>query len=161
VPEKVNVSVSHVSRLTVWGNTSGTAYIDIRHALVGEKPALEVIDDSEWITQVLEPTVVKRDREFLTVRGTTPGGSVAQAILGTIRSITTPTLYNRWFPAAVFSDGSYGVPRGLVFGFPVITRDGQTWSVVDDLYIDETAGERIAANVAELERESLVISHLL
>jgi malate dehydrogenase len=161
IAEKANVPVSQVSRATVWGNTSRTAYIDIRHALAGDKPALEAIGDPEWASGVLEPTVVRRDREILKVRGTTPAGSVAQAILGTIRSITTPTPYERWFPAAVVSDGSYGIPRGLVFGLPLMTRDGQTWSVVDDLYIDEIAIARIAANVAELERESLVISHLL
>jgi malate dehydrogenase len=161
VAEKTNASVSQISRVTVWGNTSRTAYIDVRHALVGDKPVLEAIGDSEWITKVMEPTVVGRDREILEVRGTTPAGSVAQAILGTIRSITIPTLYERWFPACVVSDGSYGIPRGLVFGLPVVTRDGQTWSIVDDLYLDETASERIAANVAELEHESLAISHLL
>jgi malate dehydrogenase len=161
VAEKTNMCVSQVSRLTVWGNTSRTAYIDVRHTLVGEKPALEAIGDPEWVTKVMEPTVAKRDREILRVRGTSPGGSVAQAILGTIRSITTPTPYERWFPACVVSDGSYGITRGLVFGLPVTTRDGRTWSIVDNLYIDEVACARIAANVAELEHESFVISHLL
>ncbi len=119
IVEKANVPISDVSRVTVWGNTSTTAFIDIRHAVVGKnKPAPDAIDDSEWITRVLEPTVVNRDHEVLKVRGTTPAGSVAQAILGTIRSITTPTPYDRWFPAAVLSDGSYGIPHGLVFSLP-------------------------------------------
>jgi malate dehydrogenase len=74
VAEKTNVGVSQISRVTVWGNTSRTAYIDVRHALVGDKPVLEAIGDSEWITNVMEPTVVRRDREILKVRGTTPAG---------------------------------------------------------------------------------------
>ncbi|MGO9465903.1 MAG: hypothetical protein ACLQVF_17315, partial [Isosphaeraceae bacterium] len=95
------------------------------------------------------------------VRGTTPAGAVAQAILGTIRSITTPTPFDRWFAAGVVSNGSYGVPRGLVFGFPLFTTDGKNWSIVEGLYVDEVTRARIAANVAELEHEATVVSHLV
>ncbi len=95
------------------------------------------------------------------MRGTAPAGSVTQAIIGTIHSISTPTPYERWFAAGVVSDGAYAVPRGLVFGFPVITPDGQNWSIVHGLYIDDAARERIAQNVAELEREAAVVSDLL
>jgi malate dehydrogenase len=161
IAEKIGVPVSQISRVTVWGNHSKTAYVDIRNAWVGDKPALDVIDDMSWVKGVMEPTVVMRDREVLKVRGTTPAGAVAQAILGTIRSITTPTPFGRWFAAGVVSDGSYHVPRGLVFGFPLVTADGRSWSIVEGLYVDEIARERIAANVAELEHEATVISHLL
>ena len=161
IAEKTGVPVSQVSRVTVWGNHSRTAYVDLRNARVGERPALELIGDPDWIKNVMEPAVVGRDREILAIRGTTPAGSVSQAILGTIRSLTTPTPFDRWFAAGVVSDGSYGVPRGLVFGFPVLTPDGRIWSIVEGLYIDKVAGERIAANVAELEHEAAAVSHLL
>jgi malate dehydrogenase len=161
ISEKTGAPVSQISRVVVWGNNSKTAYIDLRNARIGEKPALEVIGDPSWAREIMEPHVVKRDREILAVRGSTPAGAVAQAILLTIRSITTPTPFGRWFPAGVISDGSYGVPRGLVFGFPLVTPDGQRWSIVDGLYVDETARDRIAANVAELEHEVTAVSHLL
>ncbi len=161
IAEKTGVPVSQISRVTVWGNHSKTAYVDISNAWVGEKPALDVINDRNWVREVMEPTVVMRDREIFKVRGTTPAGAVAQAILGTIRSITTPTPFDRWFAAGVVSDGSYGVPRGLVFGFPLITADGRNWSIVEGLYVDEVARARIAANVAELEHEATVVSHLV
>jgi malate dehydrogenase len=161
IAEKTGAPVSQISRVTVWGNNSKTAYVDIRNAMIGDKPALDVINDIDWVNRVMEPTVVARDREILKVRGTTPAGAVAHAILGTVRSITTPTPYQRWFAAGVVSNGSYDVPRGLVFGFPLVTADGQSWSIVEELYVDEFARERIAANVAELEHEASVVSHLL
>jgi malate dehydrogenase len=161
IAEKTGVQISQVSRLTVWGNNSREAYVDLQNARVNGEPALEVIDDRAWIKKVMEPAVAGRGREILRVRGSAPAGSVAQAILGTIHAITTPTPFERWFNVGVISDGSYGVPRGLVFGFPLSTTDGRKWSIVEGLYVDEHTRERIAANVAELEREASAISHLL
>ena len=93
--------------------------------------------------------------------GATPAGSIAHAILTTIRAITTPTAFEHWFGAGVVSDGSYGVPRGLVFGFPLLTADGKTWSIAQGHYLDKHAQERIAQNVAELEHEASAVPHLL
>ena len=95
------------------------------------------------------------------LRGATPAGSTAQAILGTVRSITTPTPFERRFGASVVSDGSYGVPRGLIFGFPLRTEDGRYWSIVQGLYHTDYALKRIAANVVELEHEEAAVIELL
>lgn len=161
IAEKTGAQITQVSRVTVWGNNSREAYVDLHNARVNDKPALEAIDDRAWIKQVMEPAVAGRGREVLRVRGSAPAGSVAQAILGTIHAVTTPTPFDGWFNAGVISNGCYGVRRGLVFGFPLATTDGRNWSIVESLYVDEYAQERIAANVAELEREANAVSHLL
>ncbi len=129
--------------------------------MVGDRPAIEAINDPGWVEHVLGPTIASRAGEIHQLRGNMPAGSIAQAILGTVRSITTPTPFGRWFAAGVVSDGSYEVPRGLVFGFPLTTADGKTWSIVPNCYLDEMARERIAANVAEIEHETTAVNDLL
>lgn len=161
IAAKAEVPVNQVTRVTVWGNNSETAYVDLTNARIGQRPALQVIGDPDWRREVLEPAISERGREIIKGWAGSPAGSAAQAILATIRAITTPTPYERWFGAGVVSDGSYGVPRGLVFGFPLTTSDGKTWSIAQDLYLDLFAQERIAQNVAELELEAASISHLL
>ena len=161
IAERVGVPASQVSRVTVWGNNSENAYIDLYPARIGDRPALEVIDDSGWVRDVLGQTIANRGREIYQSRGTMPAGSIAQAILSTIWSIVTPTPFERWFSAAVVSDGHYGVPRGLVFGLPLVTADGKTWKIVHGHYLDEFARERIASNVAELQHETCAVSDLM
>lgn len=161
IAEKAGVPVSAVRRVTVWGNNSESAFIDVHPARIGERPALEVINDPHWVEHVLGPTIAGRNDEIFRLRGAMPAGSIAQAILGTVRSIVTPTPYERWFCAGVVSDGSYEVPRGLVFGFPLITADGKDWSIVPNHYLDETARQRIAANVAEIQHEATAVNDLL
>jgi malate dehydrogenase len=161
IAEKASVPPSQVVRVVVWGNNSECAFIDLHPARIGERPALEVINDPDWVRDVLGPTIANRGGEIFQMRGTMPAGSIAQAILATIRSIVTPTPFERWFSACVVSDGSYGVPRGLVFGFPLVTADGRGWSIARDHYLDEIARQRLAANVAELEHETSAVSDLL
>ena len=84
-------------------------------------PRIEVIHDSEWVRKVFEPGVAGRSQMLYDAQGASPAGSAAQAILDAVRSLTTPLL-SRWFSAAVVSDGSYTVPRGLIFGFPLVTH---------------------------------------
>jgi malate dehydrogenase len=161
IAEKIGVPIKDISRVTVWGNNSREGYVDLTNARIAGAPALETIKDSAWCSSVMAPSVAGRGREILKVRGTAPAGSVAQAVLGTIHSITTPTPFDRWFNACVVSDGSYDVPEGMVFGFPLSTTDGRNCSIVERLYVDEYARERIAVNVAELEHEASAVSHLL
>jgi malate dehydrogenase len=161
IAEKVGVRASEVSRLVVWGNNSESALIDLHAARIGDRPAQEVIDDPDWVKNVLGPTVANRAREIAELRGTMPAASIAQAILTTMRSIVTPTAFGHRIAAAVVSDGSYEVPRGLVFGFPLVTADGQTWTIAQNQYLDEPARERIAANVAELQHEASILPEIL
>lgn len=161
IAETAGVPLNQVSRMTIWGNHSEKVFPDFHNAYVGNRPAREVITDPGWPRQVLEPFVARRSLEVIRLRGASPSGSAAQAILGTIRAITTPTPFERRFGAAVVSDGSYGVPRGLIFGFPLRTEDGVSWEIVEGLYLDNYAQGRIAQNVEELEREAAIVTDLL
>ncbi len=124
VAEKLGVPPSQIRRVAVWGNNSESAYIDLNAAMVEDRPALDVIQDPQWVSN-LGSTIARRTEEIYRLAGMMPAGSIAQAILGTVRSITSPTPYGRVFSAGVVSDGSYDVPRGLVFGFPLHHRRPQ------------------------------------
>ncbi len=161
ISEKVGIPPSQVSRVGVWGNNSENAFLDLRPARIGDQPALKVINDELWVKKVLAPTLANRPDEIFRLKGNMPAGSIAQAILSTVRSIVTPTRFEHWFNAGVVSDGSYEVPHGLVFGFPLITADGKTWSIVPNYYLDEDARAALALNIAELEHERSAVSDLL
>ena len=161
IAEKAGVPVSQVTRVTVWGNHSESAYVDVRNAFIGDRPATEVITDRAWTSDGLSAALAHRSLDIIARRGASPAGTAAQAILGTIRSITTPTPYAQRFGAAVLADGSYGVPRGMVFGLPLRTEDGRSWSVVQGLYHDEEAQRRLAANVEALHHEAVLAGEFL
>lgn len=152
--DKAGVPVTQVSRVSIWGNHSESVYPDFNNAWIGDRPAPDVITDRDWVRNVFEATVSNRSNQIHKLRQSSPAATAAQAILGTIRSIITPTPYERFFPAAVFSDGSHGVPAGLVFGFPLYTVDGKTWKIHQHVFLDDHAQERIAANIAELQHEA-------
>jgi malate dehydrogenase len=156
IAEKAGVPVSQVNRVTVWGNHSELQYIDFHNAFIHDTPAHEIVKDVQWAHETLQSAVAKRSKEIFELRGCSPAATAGQAILGTIHSITVPTPFGRRFDAAVCSDGSYGVPRGLVFGFPLRTEDGRTWSIVPNLFLDEFAQTKIDRNVAELEYEAVL-----
>jgi malate dehydrogenase len=120
-----------------------------------------VINDPGWVENVLGPTIAKQPDEVYRLRGTMPAGPIAQAILGTVRSIVTPTPFGRFFAAGVVSDGSDEVPRGLVFGFPLSAAGGETSSIVPNHCLDEAARQRIAADVAEIQHEATAVNDLL
>lgn len=158
---KARVVVDQVTRVTAWGNHGPSVYIDVRNAWIGDRPALEIINDPEWVRDELESGLSSRGQRLHDVRKASPAMSAAQAILGTVRALNSPTPLEHWFSVAVVSDGSYEVPPGLVFGLPVRTEDGRGWSVVQSHYLDTHAQQRIAANVSELEHEAAVVADLL
>lgn len=157
IAEKAGVPVQKVNRVTVWGNNSEKVFVDFHNSFIGDQPAHTVITDQDWVRKVLEPTVQQRGREIFDLRNTTPSASTAQAILGTVRSLVTRTPHHRRFGASVVSDGSYGVRRGLVFGMPLRSDDGLSWSIVQDLYLDDYAQDRIAENAQEIEAEAAFV----
>ena len=158
---KAGVPVEKVTRVTVWGNHGPSIFPDFHNAWIGDHPAHEVVHDDDWVRNVFEPGVAARGVQLENMRGQTPAGSTAQAILGAVRSLASPSPFCFRFSAGVVSDGSYGVPRGLVFSFPLRSEDGQTWSIVQDLYLDDHAQCRIEANVAELEQEAVIVADIL
>jgi malate dehydrogenase len=159
--QKAGVPAAQVSRMVIWGNHSESVFPDFHNAWIGDRPAPEVINDGNWVRNVFEPAVAHRSMEIIKLRGASPAASAAQAIIGTIHALRTPTPYERWFGVAVASDGSYGVPNGLIFGFPVRTEDDASCSIMQGLYLDAYAQSRIAQNIAELEYEAAAVSDLL
>ena len=154
IAEKLRVPVSHVNRVNVWGNPGPHLYVDFHNSFVGDTPASHLIQDREWECKTLQREVMSRVEEHFQLRGAAPAASAAQAILGTIRALTAPTSVLNRFGAGVVSDGSYGVPSGLIFGFPLRTEDGQKWNIVQGLYHDDFAIECLNASITELQDEA-------
>jgi malate dehydrogenase len=158
---KAGVPVSEVTRMTIWGNHSDTQYPDYKNARIGSMPATEVITDRAWFTETFIPTVAKRGGAVIKARGASSAASAANAAIDSARSTSFPTRRDQWFSARVVSDGSYGIPVGLIYSFPLFTTDGRSWSIVPDLPIDDDARKRLDASAAELIAERDAVKDLL
>lgn len=165
VAQKAGVPVSAVTNMTIWGNHSATQFPDLTHARVRVdgtwRPALEVVDPV-WAGEEFVPRVARRGAEIIEVRGASSAASAASAAIDHMRDWTLGTGVDadgasRRTSAAVVSDGSYGVPEGLISSFPVTSDGGTAWRIVPGLEPDESVlpgeGGRLAATVAELEAE--------
>lgn len=157
---KAGVSVNDVTNIAIWGNHSATQFPDFYHALIGGKPALEVIPDEAWLRGGFIETIQKRGNEIIKARGLSSAASAATAIINTVRDLRTVTPPGQFFSAAVQSDGSYGVPKGLVFSFPVVS-DGKNWKIVSHLQHDDFAKQRLRETLAELLDEKEQVGKLL
>lgn len=158
---KAGVPVGEVSNVAIWGNHSDTQYPDYKNAKIGGKPATEVIADPTWLAETFIPTVAKRGGAVIKARnGLSSAASAANAALDSVRSASVATPADAWFSAGVISDGSYGVPSGLLYSFP-LRSDGTTWTVVPGLPIDDDARRRIDASAAELASERDAVNDLL
>ncbi len=153
---KTGSTVSDIEKLTIWGNHSATQYPDIFHATIGGRPAADVVDDQEWLESTFIPTVAKRGAAIIEARGASSAASAANAAIDHIFSWVHGTPAGGWTSAAIVSDGSYGVPEGLISSFPCVSADGR-WEVVQGLEINDFSRTRIDASVAELadEREAV------
>lgn len=156
---KTGSAVRDIQHLCVWGNHSPTMYADYRFATIGGKSVKEMIGDTNWNADVFLPTVSKRGAAIIEARGVSSAASAAQAILDHMRDWVRGSK-GQWVTMGVPSDGSYGVPEGLVFGFPVTCENGQ-YQIVPNLEIDEFSQERMNRTLAELEEERQMIQDLL
>jgi malate dehydrogenase len=150
--KKTGSTVADIARVTIWGNHSATQYPDLAHATVGGRPALDVVGDETWVRETFVPTVAKRGAQIIEARGASSAASAANAAIDHVRSWVHGTPEGDWTSAGVVSDGSYGVPEGIVSSFPV-TSSGGAWQIVPGLTIDAFARDRIDASVAELVEE--------
>ncbi len=157
---KAGVRVGEIKKVAIWGNHSDTQYPDYKNATISGKPATSVVADSAWFENDFIPTVAKRGSAVIKARGASSAASAANAALDSVRSASFPTVSGDWFSAGVVSDGSYGVPSGLIYSFP-LTSDGTTWKVVQDLSIDDDARKRIDASAEELKSERDAVKDLL
>jgi len=150
--KKTGVPVSDIRKVTIWGNHSTTQYPDIFHAEAGGKPAAELVGDQQWLENEFIPTVAKRGAAIIEARGASSAASAANAAIDHVRDWVNGTPEGDWTSVALASDGSYGVPEGLVSSFPCVARDGR-WEIVAGLEISDFSRSRIDASVRELEEE--------
>ncbi|GAA4153222.1 malate dehydrogenase [Actinomadura keratinilytica] len=150
--KKAGVSVADIKKMTIWGNHSATQYPDVFHAEIGGKNAFETVNDREWLENDFIPTVAKRGAAIIEARGASSAASAASAAIDHVYTWVNGTAEGDWTSMAVPSDGSYGVPEGLISSFPVTCKDGR-WEIVQGLEIDDFSRARIDASVNELAEE--------
>jgi len=157
--KKTGSTVNDIKRLTIWGNHSATQYPDIFHATVGGKNAAEVVSDEKWLAEDFIPTVAKRGAAIIEARGSSSAASAANAAIDHVYTWVNGTADGDWTSMGIPSDGSYGVPEGLISSFPVTTKDG-VYEIVQGLDINEFSRARIDASVKELEEEREAVRSL-
>jgi malate dehydrogenase len=157
--KKTGAGVTDIKKMTIWGNHSATQYPDVFHAEVGGKNAAEVVNDQAWIENDFIPTVAKRGAAIIDARGASSAASAASATIDAARDWLLGSPEGNWLSMAVMSDGSYGVPEGLISSFPVTTKDGN-WTIVRGLEIDEFSRGRIDTSTAELADERKAVTEL-
>ncbi|MBK8461143.1 MAG: malate dehydrogenase [Micropruina sp.] len=156
---KLSVPVTAISKMTIWGNHSATQYPDLFHCEVNGANAAALVNDQEWLEATFIPTVAKRGAAIIAARGSSSAASAANATVEHMRDWVSGTEEGNWVSMAVVSDGSYGVPEGLISSFPCTTADG-TYQIVQGLEIDDFSRSRIDASVAELLDERDAVKEL-
>lgn len=155
--EKLGRDKNDINDLVVWGNHSATQFPDLTYATIGSDSVMDLIDH-HWYVDEFIPRVAKRGAEIIEVRGKSSAASAASSAVDHMHDWINGT--ERWSTAAIPSDGSYGVPEGLLFGFPTVACGGE-WQIVDGLELNDFQKKRIAANVAELADEKAAVADLL
>ena len=156
---KLQVPVTEIRKLAIWGNHSATQYPDIFHAEVSGKNAVDAVSDDAWLRDSFIPTVAKRGAAIIEARGASSAASAASAAIDHVHTWVHGTPAGDWTSAAVVSDGSYGVPEGLISSFPVTAANG-SFQIVQGLEIDDFSRERIDASVRELVEERDAVASL-
>ncbi|WP_326699411.1 malate dehydrogenase [Streptomyces sp. NBC_01754] len=156
---KTGAAVSDIKKLTIWGNHSATQYPDIFHAEIAGKNAAEVVNDEAWLADTFIPTVAKRGAAIIEARGASSAASAANAAIDHVHTWVNGTAEGDWTSMGIPSDGSYGVPEGIISSFPVTTKDGK-YEIVQGLDINEFSRARIDASVKELTEERDAVREL-
>ncbi|GAA5533489.1 malate dehydrogenase [Deinococcus aluminii] len=149
--EKTGQPVTAIKNVIIWGNHSSTQYPDLSHATVNGQPALDLVD-REWYEKEYIPTVAKRGAAIIEARGASSAASAASAAIDHVRDWALGTPEGEWVSMGIPSDGSYGIPEGLIYGFPVRTRNGQ-YEIVQGLDINDFSRQKMDATAKELEEE--------
>jgi len=159
VAQRLGRPVTSVKKMTIWGNHSTTQYPDLYHCEVDGKNAAELVNDAKWIDETYIPTVAKRGAAVIKARGSSSAASAANAAIDHVRSWVKGTPAGDWVSMAVPSDGSYGVPEGIISSFPCVCSNGD-YSIVQGLDIDSYSRGKIDASVAELMEERDAVKQL-
>lgn len=159
IANRTEAPVADITRMTIWGNHSSTQYPDVFHARIAGRDAADVIGDTSWIENDFIPTVAKRGAAIIDARGASSAASAANAAIDHINSWHLGTPEGDWVSMAVPSDGSYGVPEGIISSFPCVVTDGE-YHIVQGLEIDDFSRARIDASVNELIEERDAVKEL-
>jgi malate dehydrogenase len=157
--QKAGKPITSIEKLCVWGNHSPTMYADFTHATIDGQPAKALVNDEAWTKDVYLPTVGKRGAAIIEARGLSSAASAANAAIDHVHDWVLGT-NGKWTTMGIPSDGSYGIPEGIVFGFPVTTENGE-YKIVQGLQIDAFSQERINLTLKELTEEREGVKHLV
>ncbi len=157
--QRTGTTVNDVTNMTIWGNHSVTQFADLYHAKVNGQNAYDMVNDHAWYADTYLPSVAKRGAAIIEARGASSAASAANAAVDHIRSWTLGTVEGDWVSMAIPSDGSYGVPEGIISSFPCTCKDGK-YSIVQGLDINEFSRGKIDASVAELIEERDAVKDL-
>ena len=159
--QKGRAKVKDVSNLTIWGNHSSTQFPDFYNTKIQGKDTLAVINDEKWLQGDFIKSVQQRGAEIIEARGASSAASAANAALDTIMRINTPTSGGDWFSTAITSDGSYGIPDGLIFSFPLMSKGNCDYEIVQGIELNEFSQEKIMTTREELEMEREAVKEML
>jgi malate dehydrogenase len=159
IAAKTGVAVGDIEKLTVWGNHSPTMYADYRFATVNGKAVKDMINDQTWNAEVFLPTVGKRGAAIIAARGVSSAASAANAAIDHMRDWALGSK-GKWVTMGVPSNGDYGIPKDVMFGFPVTTDNGK-YTIVQGLAMDAFSQDRMAKTLKELQEEQAGVAHLL
>ena len=158
--KKASMDITAVSNLAIWGNHSATMYPDFFNAKISGQPLMKTITDEAWLKGEFIATIQQRGAAIIKARGLSSAASAANAVVDTVRNLTTPTKPGDWFSVAVCSPGDYGIQKGLIFSYP-IRSDGSKWEIVPNVPLNEFSRARIAATENELKEEQAMVAELL
>jgi malate dehydrogenase len=157
--QKTKTTINDVTKLTIWGNHSSTQYPDIHHALVNGKSAISLIEQSWYETDYI-PTVQQRGAAIIAARGASSAASAANAAINHVRDWVLGTPANDWASMGIYSDGSYGIEKGLIYSFPCVCKNGE-WEIVQGLAVNDFSRTRMTATEKELQEERDAVKELL
>jgi malate dehydrogenase len=157
---KVGKPVTSIRKVTIWGNHSATQYPDVFQAEADGKKIWPMINDPSWLETSFIPTVQKRGAAIIDARGLSSAASAANAAIDHVRDWIHGSKDGDWVTMGIASDGSYGIPEGVIFGYPVTTRNG-SYQIVKGIDISEFSRKRIDATLKELHEERDGVKHLL
>ena len=159
--EKAGVEISSLKNMVIWGNHSPTMYPDPYNATIDGQSAAEVINDSRWLEDDYLPLVQQRGKAVIDARGASSAASAANAAIDTVKSVINPTEEGNCFSAAIVSDGSYGVPEGLIFGFPLQTTQEGKVEIIQGIELNDFAKAKLKITTEELESERQAVADLI
>ncbi len=159
--ERSGSDISDVKNLCIWGNHSATQYPDFYNASIYGKPVTEVIQDEGWLQGDFIKSVQQRGAAIIKARGASSAASAANAVVDTIQRLNNPTPEGEWFSTAIPSDGSYGIPEGIMFSYPLRSLGNYEYEVVQSLELNEFGQQKVQATREELEMEREAVSDIM